>query len=194
MATKDSIITLPNEHLRERSRKVKVVSDEVKTLVEDMKAATLDWEASRPHELGVALAAVQIDRLERVVIVRNNFENKEDKSFLTLIDPEIIKHEGTPVEEPEGCLSVKDLYGLVPRYPKIRVRAIGADGRQVRIKAEGFLARVLQHEIDHTNGVMFIDHVTSQENFFKLNQAGELNPMPEAEVKRLNIFKNKDEE
>lgn len=194
MASKDSIITLPNNHLRERSRKVKVVSDEAKSLVEEMKEATLDWEASRPHELGVALAAVQIDKLERVVIVRNNFENKEDKTFLTLIDPEIIKHEGQPVEEPEGCLSVKDLYGLVPRYPKIRVRAIGIDGRQVRIKAEGFLARVLQHEIDHTNGVMFIDHVTSHENFFKLNDDGELKPMPEAEVKRLNYIESKDDE
>lgn len=188
MADRNSIITLPNPHLRERSRKIKVVSDEIKKLAEDMKTATLDWEASRPHELGVALAAVQIARLERVVVVRNNFEDKKDRTFLTLINPEIIKTEGKAELEHEGCLSVKDLYGLVARYPKVRVRALNEDGRQVRIKAEGFLARVLQHEIDHTNGVVFIDHVQADDGFFKLDDDGELQPLPQAEVKRLDIY------
>lgn len=188
MADRNSIITLPNPHLRERSRKIKVITDDIKQLVEDMKTATLDWEASRPHELGVALAAVQIDCLERVVIVRNNFEDKEDRSFLTLINPEIIKTEGKPELEHEGCLSVKDLYGLVPRYPKVRVRAMNEDGRQVRIKAEGFLARILQHEIDHTNGIVFVDHIKAEDGFFKLNDEGQLEPLPHAEVKKLGAL------
>lgn len=188
MADRNSIITLPNDHLRERSRKVKVITDEVAKLVEDMKSATLDWEASRPHELGVALAAVQIDRLERVVIVRSNFDDKKDKTFLTLINPEVIKTEGQPETEQEGCLSVKDLYANVPRYPKIRVRAMNENGRDIRLKAEGFLARVLQHEIDHTNGTMFVDHVTSDDEFFALDKKGELESIPASEVKELPIF------
>lgn len=187
MADRNSIIILPNPHLRERSRQVKVITPDIERLIEDMQTATLDWEASRPHELGVALAAVQIDRLERVVVVRNNFEDKEDKTFLTLINPEIIKTEGEPITEPEGCLSVRDLYGLVPRYPKVRVRALSINGAPIRLRAEGFLARILQHEIDHTNGKLFVDHVTSSADFFTLNEEGHLAPAPEAEVKRLDL-------
>ena len=160
MATKDSIITLPHPDLRERSARIHVITDETIALIEDMKNAALDWEDSRPHELAVALAAVQIDRLERVVIIRGDTDDKENREFTVLINPEITKAEGKVVREHEGCLSVKDIYGLVPRHEKIRVRAIDESGREVRIKAEGFLARVLQHEIDHTNGKLFIDRLS----------------------------------
>lgn len=189
MATKDDIITLPNDHLRERSRKIKVVTEEIKQLIRDMEQATLDWEAARPHELGVALAAVQIDRLERVVVVRNNFDDKEDRSFITLINPEIIKHEGTPEPDHEGCLSVRDVYGIVPRYPKIRVRAMDASGKEVRVRAEGFLARVLQHEIDHTNGIVFLDHIQDRDSFFKLDEDGKLIKLAYEDVTKMNILK-----
>jgi len=189
MATKDDIITLPNDHLRERSLKIKVITDDTKQLIADMEAATLDWEASRPHELGVALAAVQIDKLERVVVIRNDFENKDDQSFITLINPEVVKSEGEPELDHEGCLSVQDVYGIVPRYPKIRVKALDADGRELRIKAEGFLARVLQHEIDHTNGIVFVDRVTDKAGFFKLNDEGKLEPISYDQVKKTKVLK-----
>ena len=172
--TRDDIITLPNPHLREKSAKVQGIDQKVSTLLGDMEAALLDWEAHRPHELGVALAAVQVDKLVRAVVVRNNFEDKTDSSFFALINPEIIKLEGTVVTDHEGCLSVKDVYGLVPRYSKVRIRALDKDGREIRFKAHGFLARVLQHEIDHTNGIMFIDHIKDQDAFFKLDKQGEL--------------------
>lgn len=172
--TRKNIITLPNAHLRQRSQRVHVVTDEVKELVTDMQSATLDWEDSRPHELGVALAAVQVDRLDRIVVVRNNFDNKDDRTFIALINPEIVKFEGTTVYDHEGCLSVPDIYGLVPRASKVRVRAIDEQGREVRMKADGFLARVLQHEIDHTNGVLFIDHIKDQDVFFELTEDGKL--------------------
>ena len=71
--TRKNIITLPNPHLRERSGRIRVIDDETLQLIDDMLAATLDWEASRPHEVAVALAAVQIDRLHRVVIVREDY-------------------------------------------------------------------------------------------------------------------------
>lgn len=175
MATKDNIITLPNPHLRERSKRVGVVDDKIKKLITEMEAATLDWEDSRDHEVGVALAAVQIDHLQRVVVVRNNFDDKKDRSFITLINPEITKLEGDIEEDFEGCLSILDTYGKVPRHTKIRVKAQNIQGKEIRITAEGFLARVLQHEIDHTKGIVFVDHIKDKKDaFYHLNSEGKL--------------------
>jgi len=175
---KENIITLPHKDLREKSAKVHVITDDTIQLVQDMTSASLDWEDSRPHEISAALAAVQIDKLERVVIVRNDFEDKATRDFTALINPEIVKYEGTVVADYEGCLSVSQIYGKVPRHTKVRVKALDLDGNEVRFKAEGFLARVIQHEIDHTNGIVFIDHINEQTNaFYMLDEKGELQPL-----------------
>lgn len=173
-----SIITLPQQHLRQRSQKVGIISDDIKQLITDMESATLDWEDSRAHEIGVALAAVQVNTLLRVVVIRNNFDNKSDRTFQIFINPEITKYEGKQVEDYEGCLSVKDIYGRVKRYEKVRVKALDENGQAIRVTAEGFLARVFQHEIDHTNGIVFIDHIKdSPENFYHLDSDGHLQPL-----------------
>ena len=191
MADRHSIITLPHPDLRKRSSRIHVITDETKQLIADMRAAALDWEDSRPHEIAVALAAVQIDRLERAVIVRADFEDKANREFVVLINPEIAKAEGDLVTDHEGCLSVKDLYGAVPRHDKVRVRAIDEEGREVRIKAEGFLARILQHEIDHTNGICFVDHIKDQHDaFFTLTNKGELEPTSYDTVLKAGIFRD----
>lgn len=175
---KESIITLPNAHLREKSARVHVVTDATTKLISDMTDAALDWEASRPHEISAALAAVQVDRLERVIIVRADFEDKEHREFTALINPEIVKYEGDVVADYEGCLSVKSVYGKVPRHTKVRVKALNEHGDEVRFRAEGFLARVIQHEIDHTNGIVFIDHIRDQKDaFYTLDEKGELQPL-----------------
>lgn len=175
---KEDIITLPNEHLRQRSRKVIAVDEALQALVTEMTDAALDWEDSRPHEISAALAAVQIDRLLRVVIVRSDFENKESRDFTVFINPEIVKYEGDIVDDFEGCLSVKEIYGKVPRYTKVRVKATNLNGVEVRFKAEGFLARVIQHEIDHTNGIVFIDHIRDNKDaFYTLDKKGDLQPV-----------------
>lgn len=176
--TKDDIIFLPHPHLREKSQKIREITDDTLKLVTEMTDAALDWEASRPHEISAALAAVQVDALQRIVIVRSDFEDKENNHFTALINPEIVKYEGKLVDDYEGCLSVKDVYGKVPRYNKVRVKAVTAEGQEVRFKAEGFLARVIQHEIDHTNGIVFIDHIKdSPKAFYRLNDEGELEPL-----------------
>jgi peptide deformylase len=173
--TKDDIITLPNSHLRERSKKVGLTSPDVLKLIDDMKAATLDWEASREHEVGVALAAIQVDQPLRIVVIRNDFDNKDDQTFTVFINPVITKYEGAIEYDYEGCLSVPDIYGKVPRYGKVRVKAQDESGREFRVSAEGFLARVLQHEIDHTNGIVFIDHIKDDpEAFYHLQEDGHL--------------------
>ena len=176
--TRDDIITLPNSHLRQKSAKIHVVTDDVIKLADDMTSAALDWEDSRPHEISAALAAVQVDKLERVVIVRADFDNKSTRKFVTLINPEIVKYEGEVVEDFEGCLSVKGIYGKVPRHNKVRVKATSLDGEEIRMKAEGFMARVLQHEIDHCNGMVFIDHIKDKKDaFYTLDKKGELRPL-----------------
>lgn len=174
----DAIITLPHPHLRERSAKVHVITKETLQLISDMTSASLDWEDSRPHEISAALAAVQIDSLQRVIIVRSSFDDKATRDFTALINPEIIKLEGDIVADYEGCLSVSHIYGMVPRHTKVRVKALDIDGNEIRFKAEGFLARVVQHEIDHTNGILFIDHIKDDKDaFYTLDQKGELQPL-----------------
>ncbi len=172
---KEDIISLPNPHLRQKSAKVSRVDESAKKLIQDMIDATLDWESSRPHEIGAALAAVQVDKLTRAIIVRSDFDDKESREFTALINPKVIKHEGEITYDHEGCLSVKDIYGLVPRYSKVRIKALDLEGNEIRVKAEGFLARVIQHEIDHTDGILFIDRIKDQRDaFFNLNDKGEL--------------------
>lgn len=172
---KEDVIKLPNPHLRQKSDKIHVITDEVTKLADDMTSAALDWEDSRPHEISAALAAVQVDKLKKVVIVRSDFEDKAARDFTVLINPEIVKYEGELVEDFEGCLSVDGVYGKVPRYSKVRVKALDVNGDEIRLKAEGFLARVLQHEIDHTKGVVFIDHIKDKKDaFYTLDQEGEL--------------------
>lgn len=189
-ATRKNIITLPHDSLRERSKRVGLISDEITDIIDQMVEATIDWESHREHELGVALAAVQINVLYRIVIIRHNLENKEDKRFDYFINPEITKREGPIIEDFEGCLSIKDVYGKVPRHHKVKVKALDASGTPIRLTAEGFLARVLQHEIDHTNGQLYIDHIKDNPDaFYKLTDKGELEAIDyEATIKNSRIL------
>lgn len=175
---RDKIISLPNPHLRQRSKRVGIITKDTEQIVHDMVAATLDWEDSRKHEVGVALAAPQIDTLLRIVVIREDFEDKKNRNFTILINPEITKYEGEQVEDYEGCLSIQDIYGKVPRYNRVRVKALDLRGKEFRFTAEGFLARVVQHEIDHTNGIVFIDHIKDDADaFYKLDSEGQLEPL-----------------
>jgi peptide deformylase len=191
MATKDIIISLPNKRLHERSQRVSVINDEVLKIIDDMKSATLDWEASREHEVGVALAAIQIDKPYRIIVIRNNFDDKSDKTFSVFINPEIVKLEGEIEEDYEGCLSVPDIYGKVPRYQKIRMRALNEKGQEVRVRAEGFLARVLQHEVDHVKGITFVDHIKDTPTaFYRLKADGKLEKLDYEQVKKTDLLRD----
>jgi peptide deformylase len=156
-----------------------------------MEAAANDWDSNREHEATVALAAVQIDELYRVVIIRDDFDDHDaPATYHALINPEIVKYEGEIKGDYEGCLSIKQIYGFVPRYERVRVRAINIDGQKIQLKADGFLARVLQHEIDHTNGIVFIDHIKDDEDaFFRLNSEGHLDKLNyDEEIRNSNIL------
>ncbi|MEI6850637.1 MAG: peptide deformylase [Candidatus Saccharibacteria bacterium] len=187
---KGNIITLPNPRLRQKSEKVQFVSSETLKIINDMTDAVLDWEKSRTHEISAAISAVQINHLKKIVIVRSDFDDKSVSDFTALINPQIIKFEGEITKDFEGCLSVPDVYGMVPRYSKIRVKAKDINGNDVRFKADGFLARIIQHEVDHVNGIVFIDHIRDDKDaFFKLDKDGELQPLDyERYVKKNNIL------
>lgn len=174
-AKKEDIITLPNPHLRQKSKKVGVITDEIRQLVADMTAASIDWEDARNHEITVGLAAIQIDVPLRVVVVRANFDDYDNKRFIEFINPEITKFEGKEVSDHEGCLSVKDCYGKVPRFEKVRVKALDSNGREFRMKLSGFSARLMQHEIDHLNGIVFVDRIKNDPDaFYRLTEDAKL--------------------
>lgn len=175
--TKEDIITIPNPLLKTPSKKIGRIDDDVRLLARDMIEALSDWENSREHEFAAALAAVQVGRPYRMVVVRQNFEDKTDQRFDVLINPEILSYEGEATEDLEGCLSVPDIYAKIARHPHIRVKAKSLDGKSRTIKAEGFMARVLQHEIDHTNGIIILDRAQDASKLYSLDNDGNFIPL-----------------
>ncbi len=187
---KYKLVTVPNPVLRQTSKRVGIVNEHTQEVIQAMEASMLKWETSRKHEVGVALAATQVGELLRIIIVRNNFDDKNDRTFSVFINPVITKFEGTMIEDFEGCLSVKDIYGKVPRYSKVRVKAKDLTGREFRVTATDFLARIFQHEVDHTNGKLFIDHIKDMPDaFYRLLPDGKLEKLDyDNEVKNSRIL------
>ncbi len=169
------IITLPNKTLRQKAKKVSSITPAVKEIVSDMTKLALDWEKNRPHEISVALAANQVNILQQIIILRDQLEETPNPTFTALINPSIVKRSEFVSSDFEGCLSVPEIYGLVPRHEKIKVEAINIKGKKISLDVDGFLARTLQHEIDHLNGIVFIDRIKEDPDaFFKLTPKGKL--------------------
>lgn len=131
--------------LRKKSREVTIIDDRIKTLIEDMKETMY-------KEDGIGLAAPQVGIARRIVVI-----DIGDR-FLALINPEIITQEGEEIDS-EGCLSIPGKLGKVKRPFKVKVRYLDIEGNKKIIEGTGLLARVLCHEIDHLNGVLFIDKI-----------------------------------
>lgn len=180
MTKKDipSIVTTPDPRLRQKSEKVHQIDDEIKRIIDEMIASSLAWEEEHEFELSAAMAAPQLGYNKRIIVVREDMSNKDNANFVPLINPVVIKTEGKIIEDYEGCLSVPSVYGKVGRPYKARIKAVTENGEEVRLKATGFLARTLLHEIDHLDGVLFIDHIKDQTDaFYKLNDKGDLEPL-----------------
>ena len=178
MSKKKEVIVTPDPHLRKKSIKVKADDPEVKKIAEEMIQSCIDWENEHEFELSAAMAAPQLGYNKRIIVVREDMNNKDNATFIPLLNPEVIKTEGKIVKDYEGCLSVPAIYGKVPRPTKARIKAQLETGEEVRIKASDFLARTLLHEIDHLNGILFIDHIKDEKDaFYKLNDKGDLEPL-----------------
>ncbi len=172
------IITTPDPRLREKSEKVSRIDDEILDIIKNMRKLSLDWEKEHPYELSAAMAAPQMGVNKRIIIVRDDMSDKSNATFTALINPEVIKAEGKIKTDYEGCLSVPSIYGMVPRATKVRVKAKLEDGTEVRLKATDELARTLLHEIDHLDGILFIDHIKGKKDaFYEMNDKGDLEPV-----------------
>ena len=145
------ILTYPDDILRKKAEPVVEVDEEIKKLVNDM-AETMY------NEPGVGLAANQVGALKRVVVIDVEYTDGKP-NLIVLINPEIIEKEGTSSIE-EGCLSLPGVTEPVERAAKVTVRALDIDGISRDITAEGFFAHAVQHELDHLEGTLLIDHLS----------------------------------
>lgn len=146
------IVTFPSKVLREETKPITDFDQDLEKLVEDM----IDTMRDAP---GVGLAAPQVGVSKKLVVVE--YGNEEDDSFpkqlFVLANPEIVDRSEDTVRGVEGCLSVPDLVGSVDRARVVTVRAQDQHGKNLKIRAEGWLARIFQHEIDHINGILYTD-------------------------------------
>lgn len=182
-----SIITTPDPRLRDKSTRVREITDETHEIIADMVRASLEWEKQHPYELSAAMAAPQLGVNQRIIIIRDDLDDKANNSFTALINPEVIRTEGKIDRDYEGCLSVPEIYGMVGRPRKAKIKALLEDGREVRLKADGYLARTLLHEIDHLDGILFIDHIKDDPTaFYRMNDKGDLDPIANYEIEIKN--------
>jgi len=136
--------------LREKALPVKEITPEILNLIKDM-AETMYVDS------GVGLAAPQVGASKRIIII-----DGEEEGLIVLINPMIVKSEGEVVEE-EGCLSVPGIYSQVKRSSKVTVKALNENGDLIELTKEGLTARALQHEIDHLDGILFVDRIGRME-------------------------------
>jgi peptide deformylase len=147
-----AILMLPDKRLRKVSEPVKRIDAGVRKLIEDMFETMYDAP-------GIGLAAVQVGTPQRVVTM-DLAKKEETKRPQVFINPEIVwSSEATAVYE-EGCLSIPETYDEVERPAEVKVRYLDRDGERREVEAQGLLATCLQHEIDHLNGILFIDHLS----------------------------------
>ena len=151
------VIVTPDPRLRQISTEVTEIDEEVKDIIEQMIQASLDWEKEHEFELSAALAAPQLGFNRRIIVVREDMNEKSNNNFIALINPVVVKTEGRILRDYEGCLSVPTIYGKVPRPAKARIKAQLTDGTEVKLKTEGFLTRTILHEIDHLDGILYSD-------------------------------------
>ncbi len=147
-----TIVTLPDARLRLASKPVETVDDEVRARLDAMLETMYDAP-------GIGLAAVQVGDMRRLVVV-DIAKQDEPRTPLFLVNPEVVWASDELSAYEEGCLSIPDEYYDVERPASVRVRYLDRDGQQREVEADGILATVLQHEIDHLNGVLFLDHLS----------------------------------
>ena len=147
------IKTIPDPVLRRKAQPVSKISDETRVLIDNM----VDTMREAP---GVGLAAPQVGISQRIIVVEyttNEEEEDAPKKLYAVVNPEIKILDDEKVKGIEGCLSLPGLLGEVDRSFKVSVKGLNRQGNRIRIKAEGWLARIFQHEIDHLDGVVFTD-------------------------------------
>ncbi|HBZ55397.1 MAG TPA: peptide deformylase [Syntrophobacteraceae bacterium] len=144
-----SIVTYPEEPLRSQTAPVEKIDHQIRKLITDMVETMYDAP-------GIGLAANQVGQLLQVVVI--DLQREEQRGLITLVNPRIVAAQGQ-VSFEEGCLSVPGYFAHVSRHEQVTVEALDVDGKPLLIEASGLLAVVLQHELDHLHGRLFIDHL-----------------------------------
>jgi peptide deformylase len=147
------IVTYPDKFLKNPTQAVDNIDGKLQGLIEDMGSTM--YQAP-----GIGLAAIQVG-IDQSLLVYDIAPKEEGRMLNVLINPKIIAREGEILSEDEGCLSVPDLRANVKRAARVLVEAVDRDGNPLRVEAEGLLAIVLQHEIDHLNGTLIVDHIST---------------------------------
>jgi peptide deformylase len=147
------ILTYPDQKLRQPTDELENIDGDVQEMIDQMSSTMY----AAP---GVGLAAIQVG-WDKSVLIYDISASDQDRSLQVLINPRIVDQEGEIISENEGCLSVPEFRADVKRYASILVEGVDREGRPVQLEADGMLAIVLQHEIDHLKGKLFIDHVSA---------------------------------
>ena len=150
--TQKKILTIPDPVLRKVSEPVKIVNAEIKKLMDDM----LETMYAAP---GIGLAAVQIGILKRIIVIDLSKEGEKKKPIF-IVNPEIISKSSDLVSYEEGCLSIPNQFAEVERPNTCKIKFLDYEGNKKELEAEGLLATCIQHEIDHLNGILFIDYLS----------------------------------
>jgi peptide deformylase len=150
------IRVVPDPILKQKSKRVRAIDGSVQRLIEDM----IETMHAVPGRAG--LAAPQVGVPVRVIVI--GIPGEED---IALINPEIVHRKGERIVT-EGCLSIPGYFGVVKRSESVRVKARDVSGKEIKIKADELLAQALEHEIDHLNGVLYIDHLESPDKLYKV--------------------------
>ena len=151
-----TIRIVPDPVLRQKSRRVRIIDGSIQKLISDM------WETLHAEPGRVGLAAPQIGVPLRVIII-----SIPEEGDIVLINPEIVRRTGERLID-EGCLSIPGYIGQIKRAVSVKVKGRDQDGKEIRIKADELLAQALQHEIDHLNGVLYIDYLESMDELRKV--------------------------
>jgi len=152
------IRALPDPILRRKAKRVARIDASVQRLIDDM----IDTLRADPNRAG--LAAPQVGVLLRVAVIE-----LPEQGLITLVNPEIVKKEGERIVQ-EGCLSIPGYFGEIKRAVTVKVKAKDRHGKEFRLKAEGLLAQALEQEIEHLDGVLYIDHLESEAKLFEVVQ------------------------
>lgn len=153
------VVTPPNPTLRARAKKVRSITPEIEVLIDDM----IETMRAAP---GVGLAAPQVDVSSRVIVIEYSEQSEdpdltpEPPKLYLVVNPKIVRKSAKTIFGNEACLSIPGFFGEVERSESVTVKGLRRDGKSFRIKAKGWLARIFQHEIDHLDGVLFIDRAT----------------------------------
>lgn len=146
------ILTYPDKFLKKKAKPVKDIDDSIQNLIDDMAETMYDAP-------GTGLAAIQVGS-DKSIIIYDGLPGEEKGELKVLINPVIVSSSGETLSEQEGCLSVPEYREDVKRAEYVHVEGMNRDGKSVSIKTDEFLAIVLQHEIDHLNGILFIDRIS----------------------------------